>query len=140
MTLTQSSNLLTTGDFQEFVQKVADRNYQDKRFFMQFGKEHVKPTGVDSVKVYKPKDMSGSVASLTEGTTPAATAFTLTPVNITLSQYGARVELSDIVLSDSPIEPIKEASWELGNDLARQVDIAYQDVLDAGTNIIYSAE
>jgi len=139
MALTTKGNLLTTGDLDSYIQKVADRNYQDKRFFMQFGKEHMKPVGVTSVTVYQPKDMSWTVAALSEGVTPAETAFTLTPVVITLTQYGARVELSDLVLSDSPIEPIREAAVELGNDLARQVDIAYQDTIDAGTNVIYSS-
>lgn len=140
MTQTTSSSILTTGDLQEFVYQTAIRNYQDKRFFMQFGKEHVKPAGFDSVRVFTTKNMSGTVAALTEWVTPDKTAFTLTPIDITLTQYGARVELTDVALSDSPIPPIKEASFELGNDLARQVDIAYQDVLDAGTNVIYSKE
>jgi len=88
--------------------------------------------------MYQPKDLSGTVAALTEGVTPDSSDFDITPVVITLSQYGARVTLSDMTLSDSPIDVLKEAARELGNDLARKVDIAYQDVLDAGTNVIYS--
>lgn len=140
MALSSTGNILTTGSLDSYIQKAVDKNYQDKRFFMQFGTEHVKPQGVTSWTLYQPKDMSGTTAALTEGVTPDSTAFTITPVVTTLTQYGARVELSDMVMEDSPVDVLSAASEELGNDLARKVDIAYQDVLDAGTNIIYSAE
>jgi len=44
-----------------------------------------------------------------------------------------------VAAHDSPIELIKEVSFELGADLARQIDILYQDTIDAGTNVIYSS-
>lgn len=139
MAITNTSNLLTTGSLDSFINKTADRNFQDNRFFSQFAEQHMKPTGATSVTIYQPKDMDGTNAALTEGITPTATAFTLTPVVISLSQIGSRVELSDLTLSDSPIEPIKEAAWELGHDAARKEDKMAQDTMDAGTNIIYSS-
>lgn len=138
MTNTTTSNVLTTGSLDSFIQKAAVRNYQDKRFFTEFAKKVDKPAGHTSVTFYKPKDMSGSTAALTEGVTPTATGFTLTPVVVPLTQYGNLVTLTDLALNDSPLDLIEEAAFELGNDAARKLDIALQDVIDAGTNVIYS--
>lgn len=139
MAITLSSAVQTTGDLQEYLAERVVKNYMDKRFFLQFGTEHMKPKGYDSVRIFTVKDMTGATASATEGTTPTATAFTYTPNDITLTQYINRVEFSDISLDDAAIDLLTEAAYELWNDVARQLDIAYQAVLDDGTNIIYSS-
>lgn len=139
MAISLSSNIQTTGDLQEYLADQVVRNYMDKRFFVQFGKEHLKPDGYDSVRIFTTKDMEDSTASSTEWVTPSATAFTYTPTDITLTQYINRVEFSDIALEDSAIDLLTEAAFELGNDVARKLDKVYQDVVDAGTNVIYSS-
>ena len=139
MTNTTTSNVLTTGSLDSFINRAAVRNYQDKRFFLNFAKKVNKPAGYTSATFYKPKDMSGSTAALTEGTTPTATGFTLTPVVVPLTQYGNLVTLTDLALDDSPIDLIEEAANELGNDAARKLDIACQEVIDGGSNVIYSS-
>jgi len=139
MAITTSSNILTTGSLDSYIYDTAIRNYQDKRFFLQFCKQYMKPAGTTSVTVYSTKDMDGTSATLTEGTTPSSTAFTVTPQVLSLTQYGSRVEFSDIALEDAPIDILTEASFELGNDIARKLDKVCQDVIDAGTNVLYSA-
>lgn len=139
MAQTTAANILTTGSLDSYINRVALRNYQDSRFFVDFCKMYNKPKYTSSVTVYSTKDMDGTNAALTEGTTPDSTAFTLTPQVISLSQYGSRVELTDLSLDDSPLDIITEASFELGNDAARNLDKVCQDTIDAGTNVIYSA-
>ena len=139
MALTESSNILTTGSLDSYIERMVDRNFQDKRFFSQFAKAHIKPEYNTSITFYQPKDMDGTNAALTEGVTPAATAFTITPKVITLSQLGSRVEITDLTLTDSPVDVLREAGHELGQDAARKIDKLAQDTMDAGTNVIYSS-
>lgn len=137
MAQTTAANVLTTGSLDSFIVRAVDQNFQDKRFFAEFAKKHMKPEYNTSITFYQPKDMDGTNATLTEGVTPAATAFTMTPKVITLSELGSRVELSNLAISDSPVELIKNAGYELGQDAARKIDKLAQDTMDAGTNVIY---
>lgn len=140
MANTTSGTILSSGSLHSAVSQEALRNFMARNFFMQFGKEYQKPRGNTSVTVYTPKDMSAAISTLTEGETPTETLFTLTPTVITTSQYGGRVEITDVADHDSPlIDTIREVSYEMGGRLAQEVDQAYQDTVDAGTNVIYSA-
>ena len=139
MANTTSGNVLTTGSLDSLINRAAIRNFQDKRFFLSFCKMYEKAQYTTSVTVYSTKDMDGTAAALTEGVTPSADAFTITPIVISLAQYGNRVTLTDVALADSPIDVLTEASFELGNDVARKLDKVCQDTIDAGTNVIYSA-
>ena len=105
-----------------------------------FAKKHDVPQHYRTATVMSVKDMTGSTLAATEGVTPSATAFTYTPIEVPLTQYISRTEFTDIILHDAEINMIAEGAVELTNDTARKHDIACQDELDSGTNVIYSAE
>jgi len=79
----------------------------------------------------------GAAIQLTEGVTPSETSFTLTNVEITLAQFGSFALLSDVVMTDSPVNAVQEAAFELGRDLANKADAIIQEAIDGGTNVIF---
>ena len=140
MTYTLSSNIMTSGDLAEFIRRKAIRNFQPNVYFMDLGMRKDLPVGYNTYTFPTVDSMSGSVASLTEGTTPSESSFNLTNVTVSLEQYGAHVVLSDVVMTDAPVDAIGEAAVELWADLANKVDAAIQDVIDAGTNVLYGGD
>ena len=130
---------MTSGSLHTYVSRKAEENYYDSLFFLQFAKRVERPAGTKTYQFMKVDSMAGSVAALTEGTVPSEVNFRLTAVTATPVGYGAWTKLSDELLKASPIDAIDAASMELGRDLAKQVDSAIQDTIDAGTNVIYSA-
>lgn len=137
MAVSTTANVMTAGGLSELVSREAIRQYQDQRFFAQFGREESLPAGHNTFQFTTVDSMSGSVAALTEGTVPSEVAFNLTGVDVSITGYGGYTKLSDRLLKASPINAFSEAGFELGNDLARKIDQAYQDVVDAGTSVTY---
>lgn len=77
-------------------------------------------------------------ATLTEGVTPSASTLTNTDVTVTLSQYGDRVVITDVV-EDTHEDPVlKEATEILGEQAAQMVEKVRYGVLKAGTNVLYA--
>ena len=86
-----------------------------------------------------PVSSTEGVAALTEGTNPTsitwgAAAFVSGP-----AQYGILVAVSDLLVRNSAIEVIDDATGKVRDALARLVDTVLQTVVNAGTNgIIYA--
>lgn len=79
------------------------------------------------------------VAAITEGTNPTSITWGATSYASGPAQYGILVAVSDLLVRDSAIEVIDEASSQVQYALARMVDLAIQGVVNAGSNgIIYS--
>lgn len=132
---------MTAGGLAELVDREAIRAFNESFYFMNYGKSRMLPKGFNTFQFTTVDSMSGSVAALTEGQTPTEVAFNLTGIDVSLTQRGAYATLSDVVLTDAPVDVIAETAYELGVDLARQLDVAYQNVIDASTvNVIYSVE
>lgn len=143
MTNVTTGNVMTAGGLAELVSGDAIRAFNENFHLMQYGKSAALPVGYNSFQFTLFDSMSGSVAALTEGVTPTEVAVNLTGVDVSLTQRGAFATLTDVVLTDNPLglQVISEAAYELGVDLARQMDIAYQDAIDASTtHVLYSAE
>jgi N4-gp56 family major capsid protein len=82
--------------------------------------------------------LSNTPATLTEGVTPGATVLSYTDVTATLSQYGDRITLSDVV-EDTHEDPVLNESIELlGEQAAQMVENMRYGVVKAGTNVIYA--
>jgi N4-gp56 family major capsid protein len=79
------------------------------------------------------------VAAITEGTNPTsitwgANAFVSGP-----GQYGILVAVSDLLVRNSAIEVVDDATMQVRNALARLVDTVLQTVVNAGTHgVIYA--
>ena len=86
-----------------------------------------------------PVSSTEGVAAITEGTNPTsitwgANAFVSGP-----GQYGILVAVSDLLVRNSAIEVVDDATMQVRNALARLVDTVLQTVVNAGTNgVIYA--
>lgn len=86
-----------------------------------------------------PVSSTEGVAAITEGTNPTAVTWGATSYSTGQNQFGILVQVSDLLMHSSAIEVVDEASKAVNDSLARMVDSAIQNVVNAGTNgVIYS--
>lgn len=79
------------------------------------------------------------VAAITEGTNPTSITWGASSFSTGPAQYGILVAVSDLLVRNSAIEVIGNASREVRNALARMVDTVIQTVVNAGSSgVIYS--
>jgi N4-gp56 family major capsid protein len=79
------------------------------------------------------------VAPITEGTNPTSVTWGASSFSTGPAQYGILVAVSDLLVRNSAIEVIENATREVRNSLARLVDSAIQAVVNAGSNgVIYA--
>ena len=76
--------------------------------------------------------------ALTEGVTPAGQTLSYTDVTATLSQYGDKTTISDVVLDTHEDPVLDEAITLLGEQAAQMIEKMRFGVLKAGTNVLYS--
>lgn len=86
-----------------------------------------------------PVSSTAGVATITEGTNPTAITWGSTSFSTGAAQFGVLVQVTDLLVRNSAIEVIQNASQEVQYALARMVDTAIQTVVNAGSNgVIYS--
>lgn len=79
------------------------------------------------------------VAAITEGTNPSSITWGATSFATGPAQYGILVAVSDLLVRNSAIEVVENATKEVRNALARMVDTILQAVVNAGSNgVIYA--
>lgn len=79
------------------------------------------------------------VAAITEGTNPSSITWGATAYSSGPGQYGILVAVSDLLVRNSAIEVVDDATRQVRNALARLVDTVLQVVVNAGTNgVIYA--
>jgi len=79
------------------------------------------------------------VAAITEGTNPSAVTWGATAFSTGPNQFGILVTVSDLLVHNSAIEVVDSCTMQVRNSLARLVDSAIQNVVNAGTNgVIYA--
>lgn len=86
-----------------------------------------------------PVSSTAGVAPITEGTNPTAITWGATSYGSGPFQYGLLVQISDLLVRNSAIETVDDASEEVRKSLVRQVDGIIQTVVNSGTNgVIYA--
>lgn len=86
-----------------------------------------------------PVSSTEGVAAITEGTNPTSVTWGATSYSSGPAQYGILVQVSDLLVHNSAIEVIDDATRQVRNALARLVDTIIQTVVNSGTNgVIYS--
>ena len=86
-----------------------------------------------------PVSSAVGVAAITEGTNPTAVMWGAASFATGPAQYGILVQVSDLLVRNSAIEVIENATREVRNSLARMVDTVIQTVVNAGSSgVIYS--
>ncbi len=79
------------------------------------------------------------VAAITEGTNPTSITWGASSFSTGPAQYGILVAVSDLLVRNSALEVIDNATREVRSALARMVDTVIQTVVNAASNgIIYS--
>lgn len=76
--------------------------------------------------------------TLVEGVTPNSRQLTSTDVTATLSQYGDRVVITDVIMDTHEDDVLNEAIAVLGEQAAQMIEKMRFGVLKAGTNVIYN--
>jgi len=86
-----------------------------------------------------PVSSTEGVAAITEGTNPTAVTWGATAYSSGPAQYGILVQVSDLLVHNSAIEVVEDASMQVRDSLARMVDTVIQAVVNAGSNgVIYA--
>jgi len=100
-----------------------------------------KPLPENSTKVMKFRRynaLPNTPQALTEGVTPAGQSLTVTDVTATLTQYGDKVTITDVILDTHEDQTLNEAVALLGEQAAQMIEKMRFGVLKAGTNVLYA--
>lgn len=81
---------------------------------------------------------SPSAQALTEGVTPNAQNLSMTAITATVAQYGAYVEVSDLLDMTAIDNVISDSSELLGEQMGNVLDMIVRDVMHTTTNIQYA--
>jgi len=79
-----------------------------------------------------------ATSPLSEGVTPASTAFSATDVPATLTQLGAVVQVSDIIADTHEDPVLAEMTNVLAEQAAQSVELLRFNILKGGINALYS--
>lgn len=145
MSLRTTANLGTDGStrraFGIYIQKLITYSLQPYLRFEQLADiEHVPEGNYYARFIVSNRIATSSVSTITEGTTtnPSPVAWTVTPTELTPTQYGLNVELTDLVVKTAAFSALETGLKECLQALARQIDAAIQTVVNAGSNVIYA--
>lgn len=100
-----------------------------------------KPLPENSTKVMKFRRynaLPNTPQALTEGVTPTGQTLTVTDVTATLTQYGDRITITDVILDTHEDQTLNESVNLLGEQAAQMIEKMRFGVLKAGTNVIYA--
>lgn len=135
-----TGNVLSAGALDKYLESKVFPQYETSTYFRQFAQNRAHKSGTNSYVFHVMDNRDPSLASLalTEGVTPSAATATVRQVEVTLSQYGQFLELTDIVTSDSPFDVITAFATQLGTIMAEKEDEFIQGQINAGTNALYA--
>lgn len=120
-----------------FIEWVALEQFETSTYFMQLWDKRTLPWKSNSYKFNKVDAWTlPSAWVISEWTTPSATDFAMTQVEVTMTQLWAFTQVSDILLSDAPTNVLEDAWREIWRLLGEKADANIQSVLSATTNEI----
>lgn len=105
----------------------------------QFGQKHPIPkNGGKTIEFRKYSPLPKMLDPLTEGVTPDGQSLTVTVIEATVEQYGGYVTISDMLQLTAIDNNMLQATKLLGNQAGTTLDTITREVLNGGTNVIYS--
>lgn len=105
----------------------------------QFGQKHPIPKGKGkTVEFRKFKPFGKATEPLKEGVTPDGASLTVTNLTATVDQYGFYVSLSDVLQLTAIDNTLLETTKLLGSQAGTTLDTITREVINAGTNVMYS--
>lgn len=107
----------------------------------QFGQKHPIPrNGGKTIEFRKYTPLAKALTSLTEGVTPPGQKMSVTTVTALVKQYGAYVELSDLLILSAIDNNLVQATKLIGSQAGRTLDTLTRNELVKGTNVQYGAD
>ena len=105
----------------------------------QFGQKHPIPkNGGKTIEFRKYDPLPKALTPLTEGVTPDGQKLNVSTITATVAQYGAFIELSDVLLLTAIDNNLLQATKLLGSQAGRTLDTVTREVLNGGTNVQYA--
>lgn len=105
----------------------------------QFGQKHPIPkNGGKTIEFRKYSPLPKLTTALTEGVTPDGQSLNVTTVEATVGQYGGYVTISDMLELTAIDNNMVQATKLLGNQAGASLDTITREVLNGGTNVLYS--
>ena len=105
----------------------------------QFGQKHPIPqNGGKTIEFRKYSPLPKMLTPLTEGVTPDGQSLTVSTVEATVQQYGGYITISDVLQLTAIDNNMMQATKLLGSQAGATLDTITREVLNGGTNVIYS--
>lgn len=106
----------------------------------QFGQKRPIPkNGGKTIQFRKYDSLPKALTPLVEGKTPDGQKLNMSVIEATVKQYGAFIELADVLLLTAIDNNLLEATVLLASQAGRSLDTITREVLNGGTNVQYGA-
>ena len=105
----------------------------------QFGQRHPIPrNGGKTIEFRKYDSLPPAMTPLTEGVTPDGLPLNVSAITATVSQYGAWIQLPDMLLLTAIDNNMVQATRKLGTHAGETLDNVTREVLNGGTSVQYA--
>lgn len=105
----------------------------------QFGQKHPIPkNGGKTIEFRKYSPLPKLTTPITEGVTPNGQSLNMSTVEATVAQYGGFITLSDVLMLTAIDNNLVQATKLLGAQAGATLDTITREVLNGGTNVIFS--
>ena len=137
--LTSSEGL--SGEMKKFYSDYLIDNAIPKLVHDQFGQKHPIPkNGGKTIEFRKYSPLPKLTTPLQEGVTPDGQSLNMSTVEATVAQYGGYITLSDMLMLTAIDNNLVQATKLLGAQAGATLDTITREVLNGGTNVIFSGD
>ena len=135
--ITTSSGL--TDEMKTYYSDYLIDNAIPKLVHDQFGQKHPIPkNGGKTIEFRKYSPLPKLTTPISEGVTPDGQSLNMSTVEATVAQYGGYITLSDVLMFTAIDNNLVQATKLLGAQAGATLDTITREVLNGGTNVIYS--
>jgi N4-gp56 family major capsid protein len=135
--LTTSSGL--TDEMKTYYSDYLIDNAIPKLVHDQFGQKHPIPkNGGKTIEFRKYSPLPKLTTPISEGVTPDGQSLNMSTIEATVAQYGGYITLSDVLMLTAIDNNLVQATKLLGAQAGATLDTITREVLNGGTNVIFS--
>ena len=135
--LTSSAGL--TDEMKTYYSDYLIDNAIPKLVHDQFGQKHPIPkNGGKTIEFRKYSPLPKLTTPISEGVTPDGQSLNMSTIEATVAQYGGYITLSDVLLLTAIDNNLVQATKLLGAQAGATLDTITREVLNGGTNVIFS--
>ncbi len=128
-----------SAEMQTYYEKTLIDNVEPKLVYDNFADKYPIPkNGGKTIQFRRFAPLAKALQPITEGVTPQGNSLQVTPVTVSIDQYGDFVQVSDILKLTAVDNTIVQLTKILGSQAGRTLDTITRDVLCAGTNVMYA--